>query len=158
MFLSTYEKQLDGKRRLLIPNDFRTTENGAAGGVFIFPSIEADCLEAGGDRLFAVYAEMIEALPFGSEERSALEWQVMGEQVRLAYDSGGRITLPESLCAEAGLGDTVVIVGLNDRFQIWSREKWAARRAEQRALAKAGMAQIGALKLAAQMKLAGGGS
>ena len=55
-------------------------------------------------------------------------------------------------------GDTVVIVGLNDRFQIWSREKWAARRAEQRALAKAGMAQIGALKLAAQMKLAGGGS
>ena len=63
MFLSTYEKQLDGKRRLLIPNDFRTTENGAAGGVFIFPSIEADCLEAGGDRLFAVYAEMIEALP-----------------------------------------------------------------------------------------------
>ena len=121
MFLSTYEKQLDGKRRLLIPNDFRTTENGAAGGVFIFPSIEADCLEAGGDRLFAVYAEMIEALPFGSEERSALEWQVMGEQVRLAYDSGGRITLPEALCAEAGLGDTVVIVGLNDRFQIWSR-------------------------------------
>ena len=97
MFLSTYEKQLDGKRRLLIPNDFRTTENGAAGGVFIFPSIEADCLEAGGDRLFAVYAEMIEALPFGSEERSALEWQVMGEQVRLAYDSGGRITLPLSL-------------------------------------------------------------
>lgn len=158
VFLSTYEKQLDGKRRLLIPNDFRTAENGAAGGVFIFPSIEADCLEAGGDRLFAVYAEMIEALPFGSEERSALEWQVMGEQVRLAYDSGGRITLPEALCAEAGLGDTVVIVGLNDRFQIWSREKWAARRAEQRALAKAGMAQIGALKLAAQMKLAGGGS
>lgn len=135
MFLSTYEKQLDGKRRLLIPNDFRTAENGAAGGVFIFPSIEADCLEAGGDRLFAVYAEMIESLPFGSEERSALEWQVMGEQVRLAYDAGGRITLPESLCAEAGLEDTVVIVGLNDRFQIWSREKWAARRAEQRALA-----------------------
>ena len=101
---------------------------------------------------------MIESLPFGSEERSALEWQVMGEQVRLAYDAGGRITLPESLCAEAGLEDTVVIVGLNDRFQIWSREKWAARRAEQRALAKAGMAQIGALKLAAQMKLAGGGS
>ena len=116
MFLSTYEKQLDGKRRLLIPNDFRTTENGAAGGVFIFPSIEADCLEAGGDRLFAVYAEMIESLPFGSAERSALEWQVMGEQVRLAYDSGGRITLPEGLCAEAGLEDTVVIVGLNDRF------------------------------------------
>ena len=157
MFLQTYEKQLDGKRRLLIPQDYRTAENGAETGVFLFPSIEADCLEAGGDRLFAVYAEMIRALPFGSAERSALEWQVMGEQTRLAFDAGGRITLPESLCDEAGLGETVVIIGLDDRFQIWSKEKYAARRAEQRALAKAGLAQVGALKLAAQMKLAGGG-
>lgn len=157
MFRQTYEKQLDGKRRLLIPQDYRTADNGAETGIFIFPSIEADCLEAGGDRLFNVYAEIIDKLPFGSEERSALEWQVMGEQTRLAFDSGGRITLPESLCEEAGLGDEVVIVGLNDRFQIWSKEKHAARRAQQRALAKAGLAQIGALKLAAQMKLAGGG-
>lgn len=98
MFLSTYEKQLDGKRRLLIPQDYRTADNGAESAIFIFPSIEADCLEAGGDRLFAVYAEMIRALPFGSAERSALEWQVMGEQTRLNFDSGGRITLPEALC------------------------------------------------------------
>jgi MraZ protein len=158
LFRQTYEKQLDGKRRLLIPQDYRTAENGAETGIFIFPSIEADCLEAGGDRLFNVYAEIISQLPFGSEERSALEWQVMGEQTRLAFDSGGRITLPESLCEEAGIGEEVVIVGLNDRFQIWSKEKHAERRAQQRALAKAGLAQIGALKLAAQMKLAGGGA
>ena len=161
MFLSTYEKQLDGKRRLLIPQDYRTADNGAESAIFIFPSIEADCLEAGGDRLFAVYAEMIRALPFGSAERSALEWQVMGEQTRLNFDSGGRITLPEALCEEAGLGldggDSVMIVGLDDRFQIWSKDKWRARRAEQRALAKAGLAQVGALKLQAQMKLAAGG-
>ncbi|MFF3143159.1 hypothetical protein ACFVRU_15865, partial [Streptomyces sp. NPDC057927] len=29
--------------------------NGAEHGVFCFPSIEADCLEAGGDKLFAEY-------------------------------------------------------------------------------------------------------
>lgn len=50
-----------------------------------------------------------------------------------------------------------MIVGLDDRFQIWSKDKWRARRAEQRALAKAGLAQVGALKLQAQMKLAAGG-
>nr|WP_248286910.1 division/cell wall cluster transcriptional repressor MraZ [Brevundimonas pishanensis] len=156
VFLSTYEKQLDAKRRLLVPGDFRTAENGAEHGIFLFPSIEADCLEAGGDHLFAVYNEMIQSLPFGSEERSALEWQVMGEQVRLSYDSGGRITLPDYLCAEAELSDSVVIVGLNDRFQIWSKAKWMARRAEQRAVAKASLSQIGKLKLQAQMKLGGG--
>lgn len=158
MFLSTYEKQLDGKRRLLIPNDFRTAENGAETHIFLFPSIEADCLEAGGDRLLAVYAALIEELPFGSPERSGLEWQVMGEQVRLAFDSGGRITLPEGLCAESGLADSVMIVGLNDRFQIWDKAKYAAYRAEQRAKARAGMSLVGDLKMQVRMKQAGDAS
>jgi len=158
VFLSTYEKQLDAKRRLLIPGDFRTAENGAENGIFLFPSVEADCLEAGGDRLFAVYQEMIDSLPFGSEERSALEWQVMGEQVRLSFDSGGRITLPEHLCTEAEFGESVVIIGLKDRFQIWAKDKYMARRAQQRAAAKAGLAQIAKAKFDAQMKLAGGGA
>lgn len=158
VFLSTYEKQLDAKRRLLIPGDFRTAANGAEHGIFLFPSIEADCLEAGGDHLFAVYNEVIQSLPFGSEERSALEWQVMGEQVRLSFDSGGRITLPDHLCIEAELSGDVVIVGLNDRFQIWAKDKWLARRAEQRRLAKAGLAQVAKAKLEAQIKLAGGGA
>ena len=53
MFLSTYEKQLDGKRRLLIPQEFRTADNGAEHGVFCFFALADDCLEAGGDRLMA---------------------------------------------------------------------------------------------------------
>lgn len=155
MFLSTYEKQLDGKRRLLIPNDYRTVENGAEARVFCFPSVEADCLEAGGDHLFNMYAEMIRALPFGSAQRSALEWSVLGEQTRLAFDGGGRITLPEALCEDAGLGEQVVIVGLGDRFQIWDRARWAERRAAMRREAKAGLAELGALRLAAQLKVEG---
>ena len=63
VFLSTVENQLDAKRRLLIPQDFRTSENGAEHAIFVFPSIEADCLEAGGDPLFATYVEMIRSLP-----------------------------------------------------------------------------------------------
>ena len=152
MFLQTYEKQLDGKRRLLIPQDYRTAENGAETRIFIFPSAEADCLEAGGDHLFNMYLEMIRALPFGSRQRSALEWQVMGEQTRLNFDSGGRITLPDSLCEDAGLGDTVKIVGLIDRFQIWAPEKWKSHRAQMRQVSGSGMAELGELRLAAQLK------
>ncbi len=152
MFLSTYEKQLDSKRRLLIPAEFRTAENGAEHKVFCFPSVEADCLEAGGDHYFAALTSMIRALPFGSAQRSALEWQVLGEQRPLSFDGGGRITLPDYLCEEAGLGDTVMIVGLGDRFQIWAKDKWTAWRAEQRRAAKAGMAEIGALRLEALLR------
>jgi MraZ protein len=137
VFLSTYEKQLDGKRRLLIPQEFRTAENGAEHGVFCFPSIEAD------------YRAVIESLPFGDPYRSALEASIFGEQKPLAYDSGGRITLPESLCAEVELTDTVVIYGVGERFQIWNKEKWAAHRAEQRRMAREGLKQFGEMRRAA---------
>ncbi|MFN3930292.1 MAG: division/cell wall cluster transcriptional repressor MraZ [Brevundimonas sp.] len=143
MFLSTYEKQLDGKRRLLIPQEFRTAENGAEHGVFCFFSIESDCLEAGGDTLMAEYVSMIEELPFGDDVRTALEETFYAGQRPLGYDGGGRITLPEHLCQDAGLGEDVVIVGLGSRFQIWDRARWNARRDERRALARQAVRERG---------------
>jgi len=143
VFLSTYEKQLDGKRRLLIPQEFRTADNGAEHGVFCFFSIESDCLEAGGDKLMAEYVAMIEELPFGDDLRTALEETFFAGQRPLSYDGGGRITLPEGLCQEAGLGEDVVIVGLGSRFQIWDRARWNARREERRALARQAVRERG---------------
>lgn len=143
VFLSTYEKQLDGKRRLLIPQEFRTADNGAEHGVFCFFSFESDCLEAGGDRLMADYVALIEDLPFGDDYRTALEETVFAGQKPLAYDGGGRITLPEGLCQDAGLGDDVVIVGLGSRFQIWDRARWNARKEERRQLARHAVREMG---------------
>ena len=154
MFLSTYEKQLDGKRRLLIPAEFRTAENGAEHKVFCFPSIEADCLEAGGDKLFSEYRAVIEGLPFGDPYRSALEASIYGELRSLTYDAGGRIVLPEMLCREMGLDDTVVIYGVGERFQIWNRERWTAHRTEQRRLANEGRARYAEMRRA----VVGGGA
>jgi MraZ protein len=143
VFLSTYEKQLDGKRRLLIPQEFRTADNGAEAGVFCFFSVESDCLEAGGDLLMAEYVDIIEGLPFGDDWRTALEETVYAGQKPLGYDGGGRITLPESLCLEAGLAEDVVIVGLGPRFQIWDRARWNARREERRLLARKALRERG---------------
>ena len=67
---------------------------------------------------------------------TALEETFYAGQRPLAYDGCGRITLPESLCQDAGLGEDVVIVGLGPRFQIWDRARWNARRDARRALAR----------------------
>jgi MraZ protein len=150
VFLSTYEKQLDAKRRLLIPQDFRSAANGAEHGVFCFPSIEADCLEAGGDHLFNQYRQVIDDLPFGDPLRSALEVAVFGALKTLSFDAGGRITLTDALCERMGVdpagGETVVIVGIGERFQIWNRERWLAHEAKARATAGAGFAQLGEMR------------
>ncbi len=158
MFLSTYEKQLDGKRRLLIPQEFRTADNGAEHGIFCFPSIDGTvCLEAGGDHLFADYRGLIEGLPFGDPYRSALEAAFYAGQKPLAYDSGGRITLPEALIEQAGLGEEVVIAGLGSRFQIWDRAGWLEHRREQSALAARALRELGEARRRAALASSGAG-
>lgn len=152
MFLSTFEKQLDLKRRIVVPQEFRAAVSGPFDGVFCFPSIEADCLEGGGKALFDRYNGVIEELPFGDPLRSALETSVLGGMVQLSFDTAGRITLPDTMCKAFGLTDWVSVVGLGDRFQIWEREAFKAHRAAQRDMARAGLAD-----LRAQQRLARSG-
>jgi len=139
VFLSTAEKQLDAKRRIVLPQDFRAAAAGPFDGVFCFPSIEADCIEGGGQALFETYRGLIEELPFGDPLRSALEVSVYGGMARLSYDTAGRITLPETLCERFGLTDWVAVVGLGERFQIWSRDAFHAYRDRQLAAAREGL-------------------
>jgi MraZ protein len=155
MFLSTFEKQLDAKRRIVVPQEFRALAAGPFEGVFCFPSIEADCIEGGGKPLFDRYLGVIEELEFGDPLRSALETSVLGGMAKLSFDTAGRITLPETLCEMFGLTDWVTIVGLGDRFQIWAREAFQARRAAQRDMARDGLAALRAQQRAARL---GGGA
>lgn len=151
VFLSTFEKQLDSKRRLVVPQEFRAAVSGPFDGIFCFPSIEADCLEAGGKALFDRYQAVIDELPFGDPVRSALETSVLGGMARLSFDTAGRITLPDVLCDMFGLTDEMTIVGLGERFQIWSRDAFQAHRATQRELARDGLAALRAQQRTARL-------
>ena len=142
MFLSTFEKQLDAKRRIVVPQEFRTLATGAFGGVVCFPSIEADCIEAGGKALLDQYQELIGELAFGDPLRSALETSIYGGACQLAFDTAGRITLPDALCQEFGIDDWVAVVGLGDRFQIWDRDAFRAHRSAQRLAAREGLVAL----------------
>lgn len=151
MFLSTFEKQLDAKRRIVAPQEFRAAVSGPFDGLMCFPSIEADCLEGGGQALFERYDALIEELPFGDPLRSAIEFSVRGGLSRMAFDTAGRITLPEALCEQFGLTDWVVLVGLGERFQIWEREAFRAHREMQRKAARQGLGELRNLQRTAKI-------
>lgn len=142
MFLSTFEKQLDAKRRIVVPQEFRAAAAGAFDGVFCFPSIEADCLEGGGQALFDQWQATLSELDFGDPLRTALETSVLGGMTRLSFDTAGRITLPETLCEQFGISDWVAVVGMGDRFQIWALDAWRLHRQAQRETAREGLAQL----------------
>ena len=135
MFISTFEKQLDAKRRIVAPVEYRTAV-APFDGLFCFPSIEADCIEGGGKALFDSYARLIDEYPFGDPARTALETSIMGGMAQLSFDTAGRVTLPESFCEMFGLTDWVTLVGLGDRFQIWPRDAFRERTRLQRDAAR----------------------
>jgi len=137
VFLSTHEKQLDAKRRLLVPQDFRTAAllpfDGvdSFGGLYAFALKSLGCIECGGAEFFSHYKKIVDAQPFGSQARRALESHVYGGMARLGFDPAGRVTLPDALCERFGLKDAVVLIGLYDRFQVWNPDAYAAYLAKQ---------------------------
>jgi MraZ protein len=135
VFISTFEKQLDAKRRIVAPIEYRTAV-APFDGLFCFPSVEADCIEGGGRALFDSYCALIDEYPFGDPARTALETSILGGMVQLSFDTAGRITLPEGFCEQFGLSEWVTVVGLGTRFQIWSREAFRARGQQQRETAQ----------------------
>ena len=143
MFLSTFEKQLDAKRRIVVPQEFRAAAAGPFDGVFCFPSIEADCIEGGGQALFDRYLGA-DRRASPSAIRCARPWRPasLAAWRRLSYDTAGRITLPETLCEAFQLTDWVAVVGLGERFQIWSRDVFQRHRRDQREAARAGLAAL----------------
>jgi MraZ protein len=141
VFVSTIDRQMDSKRRIVLPAEFRAAV-GPAGSLFCCPSIEADCIEGGGPDLLKTYDALINELPFGDPLRTALETNVRGGFAPLAWDPTGRVTLPETLCQQFGLTEWVSVVGMGERFQIWSREAFLAHRERQRLIAREGLAAL----------------
>lgn len=142
VFLSTFEKPLDAKRRLVVPVEFRAAVAGPFDGVYCFPSIEADCIEGGGRALFDRHETLIGELEVGDPLRYALEFSIRGGMAQLSFDAAGRVTLPENLCEMFGLTDRVVVVGLGDRFQVWSPAAFQAQRTAQLQVAREGLAAM----------------
>jgi MraZ protein len=145
VFISTFEKQLDAKRRIVAPQDYRQAV-APFDGLFCFPSVEANCIEGGGKVLFDEYAALIDEFPLGDPARMALETCIMGGMVQLSFDTAGRITLPEAFCEMFEITDWVTVVGLKNRFQIWSRDAFRARYPDLRQIAQAGLIQRARLR------------
>ncbi|MDI7773755.1 division/cell wall cluster transcriptional repressor MraZ [Asticcacaulis sp. EMRT-3] len=147
MFLSSHEKPLDAKRRLLVPQDFRAAALTAHDGVepfeglYCFAAIDAACIECGGAAFFAGYRDVINEYPKFSPTRKALEHRFYAAMQRLSFDTAGRITLPEALCERFGLSGNVLIAGLGESFQIWNPDAYKTFEAEQAALVGAAFAR-----------------
>jgi MraZ protein len=152
-FVSTFTNKIDAKGRVSIPAPFRAvlerdgytggaagtagggsnaTPQTGAGSIYCYPSLDSAALDAGGERLARKIDALLAGLADYSDERDELSVALYGDVQVLHVDADGRIVLPESLRAHAGLAAQVTFVGLGDKFQIWEPAAFDLRRTKAR--------------------------
>jgi MraZ protein len=118
-FLGSHVNKLDAKGRVAVPADYRRAlEGDPVKGFFCLPSLKGDFLECGGGDFVSRLKAWIEPLPFYSDERELLEEQLLGQMRALAFDTEGRVVLPEQFRSHARLTDHAHFIGRGESFII----------------------------------------
>ena len=141
-FMGHHLNRLDAKGRVSIPAPFRASLRQRAettgGGVSLIlrPSHNFACVEGWPVPEFDRLATPLETLDLFSPAHDDLATALYADAFPVESDREGRIVVPETLAAHAGLGDTVAFMGIGRWFQIWSPEAAEQRRAEARERSK----------------------
>ncbi len=119
MFMGEFHHSIDDKGRLIIPSKVRyelgekfIITRGLDNCLFIYPMNEWN-------NIITKYRE----LPNTKDARNFMRFFLSGA-TECELDKQGRIKIPVPLIASAHLEKDCVIIGVNDRLEIWSKNNW----------------------------------
>lgn len=123
MFRGTSYHTIDPKGRFIIPARFRDVIK-ANGGDGIMITRMDDCLFAYTQDQWGKLEQKILYLPQKDEAMRRFQRVFIGGAHDCRYDAQGRVLIPPSLKQYSGLEKDIVLVGVLNRFEIWSRENY----------------------------------
>lgn len=119
MFMGEYHHSIDEKGRIIIPSKFRyelgeefIVTKGLDGCLFIYPKTEWNNI-----------AQKYKELPNTKDARNYLRFFLSGATV-CEFDKQGRVNITSPLIKYADLQKDCIIIGVNDRLEIWSKDRW----------------------------------
>src|SRR6267142_2687558 len=122
---SLYRHGVDEKRRVQVPAKWRPSRSGTELTLVLWPKPkEGPCLRVLPPTKMADLMRDIDAMPNSDPNKVVLKRFIGSESVQVTLDSVGRICLPDDMAKAAGLTKEAVLVGLLDRFEIWSPERF----------------------------------
>jgi len=126
MFVGTSQHSVDQKSRVFVPKRIqdgltRTATGGFQG--YLAPG-EDGCLCLFPVATFQAAADELSTRVFASEEARAARRLFFGQAVPIELDGSGRILIPEDLRERFGISKEVVIVGVEDRAELWPVQAW----------------------------------
>ena len=134
---SNYTHGVDEKRRVQIPAKWRPAKPGTELTVVLWPKDEAGpCLRVLPPGAMAKTMRDVDAMPNSDPKKTVLKRFIGSGSEQVVLDKAGRICLPEKMARDAEIGEEAVLVGLLDRFEIWSPKRFANVKASDAIIAQ----------------------
>ena len=120
MFMGEYKHSIDAKGRIISPAAFREelTDNfvitkGLDNCLFLYTAEEWDKLST-----------KLRQLPLAKAEARAFVRFFFAGARQAECDRQGRFLVPANLRAHAKLQEDVVLIGISNRIEVWSKAEW----------------------------------
>ena len=120
MLIGEYEHSLDAKGRLIMPAKLRVD----IGEKFILTKGLDGCLFAFSLAEWTNFEQKLRTLPISNKDARAFSRFFFAGAIECEIDKQGRFLISSNLREFAELIKDVVIVGMDSRLEIWSKEKW----------------------------------
>lgn len=120
MLMGEFHHNIDEKGRLIIPSKFRyelgdkfIVTKGLDGCLFVYPRKEWDDI-----------VSKLRVLPFTKKDARVFMRFFLSGATECEFDKQGRINITSPLAEYADLTKECVIIGVNDRLEIWSKNRF----------------------------------
>lgn len=120
MLSGEYRHSIDLKGRIIIPSKMRDE----MGGKIIITRGLDGCLFGYNEKTWNAILEKLNTLPFTKRDARNFTRFMTSGAITLEFDRQGRVNIPNYLSQYASLIKDVVIVGVINRIEIWSKDKW----------------------------------
>jgi len=124
MFRGRYEHTMTDKGRISVPSKFRDLIRSKYSEEILIITNFNKCLAAYPLKEWNAIENKVAELPQFKQEVISFLRYLMGGAVECSIDSQGRILVPQSLRNYAQLDKEVVLIGMLNRFEVWSKEIW----------------------------------
>lgn len=120
MFMGEFHHNIDEKGRLIIPSKFRyelgekfIVTRGLENCLFVYPMNDWNNI-----------INKLKELPFTNKDARTFMRMFLSGATECEIDRNGRINISSPLINYASLEKECVIIGVNDRLEIWSNDKF----------------------------------
>jgi len=124
MFYGEFEHKLDKKGRIIIPSDFREVSKEHYIEKFFITRGLDTCLFMFPEEEWRQQESKFKALSFTKRETRKFNRLFFAGAVQAVPDKQGRILLPGYLKDYACIKGGIMFIGVSNRIEIWSKEKW----------------------------------